>query len=157
MAAFDTSIASVVLPVPTSPVNHRPRPSSSRSPIARTYARTSRISAGLRRSIEATGSRSNETSRNRFGSRPATAAARLRAIRAGRHEHGRARGPSSSKRKPEPSQRLSGQAPQYPSSPAYDMNRGNSFWNASSTVPSPPLRCLEMIRSAIPSCSESSW
>ena len=38
--------------------------------------------------IEATGSRSKETSRNRFGNRPATAADRLRAIRAGRHEHG---------------------------------------------------------------------
>ncbi len=44
---------------------------------------------------------------------------------------------------------------QYPSSPAYDMNRGNSFWNASSTFPRPPLRCLAMIRSAIPSRSDS--
>ena len=50
--------------------------------------RTSRISASF---IDATGSRSNDTPWKRFGSRPATAAARLRAIRAGRHEHGRAR------------------------------------------------------------------
>ena len=31
------------------------------------------------------------------------------------------------------------------------MNRGYSFWKVSSTVPSPPLRCLETISSAIPS------
>jgi hypothetical protein len=42
--------------------------------------------------------------------RPARAAARLRAIRAGRHEHGRALLRSSSKTKPEPSQRFSGHA-----------------------------------------------
>ena len=34
MAAFETSIASVVLPVPTSPVNQIPRPSASRAEIA---------------------------------------------------------------------------------------------------------------------------
>ena len=74
-------------------MNQMPRPSSSRWSIERTYVRTSRISASF---IEATGSRSNDTSRKRFGSRPATAAARLRAIRAGRHEHGaRLRSPSS--------------------------------------------------------------
>jgi hypothetical protein len=93
IAAFEISIASVVLPVPTPPTNQMPRPSSSRSRIDRTYVRTSRISDAF---IDAIGSRSNDTSRKRFGSRPATAAARLRAMRAGRHEHGRARRPSSS-------------------------------------------------------------
>ena len=107
IAALEISMASVVLPVPTPPTNQIPRPSSSRSSMLRTYVRTSRISAGF---IDTTGSRSNETPRNRFGSRPVTAAARLRAIRAGRHEHGRAVRPSSSYRNPEPSQRLSGQA-----------------------------------------------
>jgi hypothetical protein len=107
IAAFEINIASVVLPVPTPPTNQIPRPSSSRSAMCRTYARTSRSSASF---IEAMGSRSNETPRKRFGSRPATADARLRAILAGRHEHGRAVRPSSSNRKPVPSQRLSGQA-----------------------------------------------
>jgi hypothetical protein len=74
--------------------------------MCRTYVRTSRSSVSF---IEATGSRSNDTPLKRFGSRPATAAARLRAIRAGRHEHGRALRVCSSKTKPEPSQRLSGQ------------------------------------------------
>ncbi len=36
MAALETSIASVVLPVPTLPVNHRPRPSASCSETVRT-------------------------------------------------------------------------------------------------------------------------
>jgi hypothetical protein len=63
IADLETIIASVVLPVPTSPVNHRPRPASSCSRIARTYWRTSRTTCGFARSIEISGSRSNETSR----------------------------------------------------------------------------------------------
>src|SRR4051812_14529665 len=51
-----------------------------------------------------TGSRSKPTPRKRFGSRAVSDAARLRAIRRGRHSHGYARRVSSSVRKPEPSQ-----------------------------------------------------
>ena len=63
IAALEISIASVVLPVPTSPVNQRPRPASSCSAIAPTYWRTSRTTCGFERSIERSGSRSKETSR----------------------------------------------------------------------------------------------
>ena len=60
------------------------------------YWRTSRSTSGCARWIEGSGSRSHETSRKAFGIRPATAAARLRACRIGRHEHGYARRFSSS-------------------------------------------------------------
>ena len=52
--------------------------------------------SGCARWIEGSGSRSHETSRKALGIRPATAAARLRACRIGRHEHGYARRFSSS-------------------------------------------------------------
>src|SRR5215213_10316647 len=103
-------MASVVFPVPTSPANHRPRPASSWSSSAARYRRTVRSTTGLVRSIDGIGSRSNETPRKRVGIRPATAAALRRASRAGRHEHGYARRAASSYRKPEPSQRPSGQS-----------------------------------------------
>ena len=63
MAALEISIASVVLPVPTSPVNQMPAPLSSCSAIVRAYWRTSRTTCGLERSIETSGSRSNATPR----------------------------------------------------------------------------------------------
>ena len=44
---------------------------------------------------------------------------------------------------------------QYRSALEMDMNRGKSFWKLNSTVPSAPLRCFEMIKSAIPSRSDS--
>ena len=96
IAVLEISIASVVLPVPKSPVNHMPRPAATWSEIASQYSRTSRSTCGYVRCSDGTGSRSNETSRNAFGTRPATAAARLRASRCGRHEHGNARRVSSS-------------------------------------------------------------
>src|SRR5690348_12367139 len=54
--------------------------------------------------METTGSRSKPTPRKRLGRRAVSAAARLRAMRRGRHSHGYARRVSSSIRKPEPSQ-----------------------------------------------------
>ena len=51
-------------------------------------ARTSRTTCGCARWIDGSGSRSHETSRKALGIRPATAAARRRACRTGRHEHG---------------------------------------------------------------------
>ena len=42
IAALETSMASVVLPVPTSPVNQMPRPAAIRSETMWTYERTSR-------------------------------------------------------------------------------------------------------------------
>ena len=56
-------MASVVLPVPTSPVNQMPWPASRRSATLRTYWRTSRTTLWFARSIEISGSRSKDTSR----------------------------------------------------------------------------------------------
>jgi hypothetical protein len=90
---LEISIASVVLPVPTSPVNHMPRPASSCSATSR---RTAHLAHDVRvRALDrGRGSRSNETSRNARDP-PATRRGRLRAIRAGRHGTGARAGSSS--------------------------------------------------------------
>src|SRR5690349_18347629 len=63
------SIASVVLPVPTSPVNQMPRPASKRSGSARTYWRTSRTTWGFARSIDSRGTGARAGAPRRTGTR----------------------------------------------------------------------------------------
>ena len=63
IAALEISIATVVLPVPTSPVNHMPRPASTCAATSPTYRRTSRTRCGFARSMLGSGSRSKDTSR----------------------------------------------------------------------------------------------
>ena len=80
-AAFETSIASVVLPVPTSPISHSPSPPSSRSPICSTNSLTASYTGACARSraMSETGGRSKLTPRYLRGIAEATPLARRRA------------------------------------------------------------------------------
>ena len=101
-AALETSIASVVLPVPTSPISQSPRPSSSRSSIASANSRTTaeHRSARCRRSAGELEADVAEPLRDHRARRRARGAW---ATSASRHSHGRATfsGPTT---QPDPSQ-----------------------------------------------------
>ena len=63
IAAFETIIASAVLPVPKLPVSQRPCPASRFAPIEATKARISRTWVGQRRSMSITSLCSKEIAR----------------------------------------------------------------------------------------------
>ena len=109
MAAFETIIASAVLPVPKLPVSHRERPASRLTSMSSTKARISRTWVGKRRCISITSECSKEIERKRLGIRASSARARVAAIRCARQRQSRAVAVSSSITKPLPSQRPSSQ------------------------------------------------
>ena len=109
IAAFETIIASAVLPVPKLPVSQSERPASRFVSMSATKARISRTWVGKRRCISITSECSKEIARKRLGIRASRARARVAAIRGARQRQSRAVDVSSSITKPLPSQRPNSQ------------------------------------------------
>src|SRR5256885_5111961 len=100
-AALETSMASVVLPVPTSPTNQMPRPSSRLRSTSRAKRRTSATTGA---GMSVTGQRSNAASRYLRGMRASSRRDLAWLMRIGRQRQSLAVSVASSMTKPEPSQ-----------------------------------------------------
>ena len=151
-ASRETSIASVVLPVPTSPKNHSPRPASScSSTLADVAPHRSRPAAPAcrdRRAVEgdaAVLARDDAPTALARGA-PATD---LRAAAAVAHAARLPRRRSSRSRRRRHRARARAGA-QCRASRSWLRKRGYSCWKVSVTSPRPPLRCLAMMISRVP-------